>query len=132
MTRMKRTAAHATNDWGVRLFAPVSHKFWRGIMEWIRNLSSNEWISVVNALATLILSFFVYKSTNKASEAAVKTVDLTEQTLLLNQSMSENKEEERKLYRNSLKYQYIKVLMKRSANILRASRILTVWKFTGI
>ncbi|MFE6076925.1 hypothetical protein ACFVQB_20905 [Paenibacillus sp. NPDC057886] len=89
-------------------------------MEWIRNLNSSEWISVVNALATLILSFFVYKSTNKASEAAVKTVDLTEQTFLLNQSISDNKEEEKKMYRNSLKYQYIKVLMKRSDNILKA------------
>ena len=117
---MKRTTVHAAYDWDVLLLARISHEFWRGIMEWIINLSSNEWISVVNALATLILSFFVYKSTNKASEAAVKTVDLTEQTLLLNQSISENKEEERKLYRNSLKYQYIKVLMKRSANILRA------------
>ncbi|WP_127544917.1 hypothetical protein [Paenibacillus amylolyticus] len=117
---MKRTAAHAAYDLDVLLLARISHEFGRGIMEWIRNLSSNEWISVVNAFATLILSFFVYKSTNKASEAAVKTVDLTEQTLLLNQSISENKEEEKKMYRNSLKYQYIKVLMKRSGDILKA------------
>ncbi|MEK4056436.1 hypothetical protein MHB84_22980 [Paenibacillus sp. FSL F4-0087] len=89
-------------------------------MEWVKNLDSSDWISVINALATLVLSFFVYKSTNKASEAAVKTVQLTEQTLILNQSMVTDKEEEKRMYRNSLKYQYVKVLMKRSDDILKA------------
>lgn len=89
-------------------------------MDWVKNLDSSEWISVINALATLVLSFFVYKSTNKASEAAVKTVDLTEQTFMLNQSMVTDKEEEKRMYRNSLKYQYVKVLMKRSDEILKA------------
>ncbi|WP_127550592.1 hypothetical protein [Paenibacillus amylolyticus] len=89
-------------------------------MEWISNLNSSDWISMVNALATLVLSFFVYKSTNKASEAAVKTVNLTEQTFLLNQSMIDDKEEEKRIYMTSLKYQYVKILIKRSGDLLKA------------
>lgn len=89
-------------------------------MNWIIHLQANDWIAIVNALATLILSVFVYRATKRASEAAVKTVDLTEQTLLLNQAMNEAKEEETRAYRNSLKYQYVRILLKRSQDILDA------------
>lgn len=89
-------------------------------MEWVKQLDSSDWIAIINAFATLILSFFVYRSTNRASEAAVRTVELTEQTLLLNHEMNESKDEEKLTYRNSLKYQYVRILLKRSQDILEA------------
>lgn len=89
-------------------------------MDWIEKLDSSDWIAIINAIATLFLSFFVYRSTNRASEAAVETTKLTKETFILNKTLNESKDEENRKFKNSLKYQYVRILMKRSEDILIA------------
>lgn len=83
------------------------------------DLNYSDWIAIVNSLATLFLSLFVYRATRKSAEAAVKTAELTEESISLNKNINEFQQEDNLMYRRSLKYQYVKILISKTAYILK-------------
>lgn len=82
-------------------------------------LSTSDWIAITNSLATIVLSWFVFRATKKSADATVKTTNLTEQSMQLNRQISDRHEKEAGERREALRIQYTDTLWRKTREISR-------------
>jgi hypothetical protein len=87
-------------------------------------LETSDWISIVNIVATSILSISVVVLTARSTKASVKTTELTEKSvelseraIRLNEEMNKANELEQKRYKNIIRFYYVDELYKKAKKI---------------
>ncbi|WP_315795295.1 hypothetical protein [Paenibacillus sp. BIC5C1] len=87
-------------------------------------LESSDWISIINIVATSILSISVVVLTARSTKASVKTTELTEKSvelseraIRLNEEMNKATELDQRKYKNIIRFHYVNELKQKAVNI---------------
>ncbi|WP_055108971.1 hypothetical protein [Paenibacillus ihumii] len=92
----------------------------RLLWDWLFTLSKSDVIAIVNIVCTILIAIFVQKATSKSADAAVRTAELTEESIKLSKLVHELQQKEVINHKNALKVQNSIVLLKRSNEVLMA------------
>lgn len=101
-------------------------------------LGASDWISIVNIIATSILSISVVVLSARSTKASVKTTELTEKSvelseraIRLNEEINNAQAIEQKRYKNLIRFHYVDELNKKAKNIssiISSGDYHIVWK----
>lgn len=101
-------------------------------------LGASDWISIVNIVATSILSISVVVLSARSTKASVKTTELTEKSvelseraIRLNEEINEAQAIEQRRYKNIIRFQYVDELSKKVksiSNIISTGNYFIIWK----
>lgn len=81
------------------------------------DLQASDWIALFNGMATLVLSFFVYKATVKSANAAEISAEASQKAVELTERINENQLKDTKEYLESLRIQCIESIIINSKKI---------------
>lgn len=88
--------------------------------EIFNSLEASDWIAITNMLATLLLSYFVYKATKKSADATEQTAILTEESIKLSRAIQQRQDLDAEKHKHALRIQYVDVLNKKCKKVLNA------------